>query len=73
MFREEYDHQGDYAIVVELSDDYERDGSVVGYTVGAEKLDDAAEVARYINQAGHQPPQEMRERLNYTVAAGEEF
>jgi hypothetical protein len=67
------DDGGDYAVVCELSEDYERDGTVVGYTVGPERLDDASEVARYMSENGRQPPEEMRERLNYTVAAGEEF
>jgi hypothetical protein len=72
MFKAEYDG-GDYAVVVELSDDYNRDGTVVGYTVGGERMDDASEVARYLNEHGHQPPEDLREKLNYTVAAGEEF
>jgi hypothetical protein len=72
MFKEEYDGS-DYAVVVELSDDYERDGTVVGYTVGSERLDDAAAVARIINQTGHQPSEGERELFNYTVAAGEDF
>jgi len=74
MFKAERDDEfSGHAVVCELSDDYNRDGTVVGYTVGEEALDDAAEVARYMSGTGRQPPQEMRETLNYTVAAGEEF
>ena len=73
MVKVEHDSVGDYAVVVELSEDYNRDGTVVGYTVGPERMDDAAEAARYINETGHQPPEDLREKLNYTVAAGEDF
>ena len=63
----------DQAVVVELSDDYNRDGTIVGYTTGDQALDDADTVARFISENEHQPAGPMREELNYTVAAGEEF
>jgi hypothetical protein len=73
-FKAEKDDEFDgQAVVVELSEDYDRDGTIIGYTTGDEALDDADTVANYINRNGHQPPESMRDELNYTVANGEDF
>jgi hypothetical protein len=66
----EFDQQ---ALVVELCDDPDRNGTIVGWATGPDALDDAQEAAGIINQTGHQPPARERDRLGYTVKDGEEF
>lgn len=67
---EDFEGQG---VVVELSDDYNRDGRVVGFTTGDEAMDDADCVACLMSETGHQPTGADRERYHYTAVAGEEF
>jgi uncharacterized protein YcnI len=63
---DEFDGQ---VVVVELSEDSRRNGTVVGCATGEDAMDIAQEAADQINTAGHQP-----DGLDgYTVAAGEEF
>ena len=57
------------AVVVELSDDPDRNGTVVGYATGDDASDLAFEAAQIINRTGHQPA----DLDGYTVAAGQEF
>jgi hypothetical protein len=73
MFKAEPDDEfpGQW-IVCELSEDPDRNGTVVGYAVrtGDDTAGDIAEEAvQYLNEHGHQP-----EGIDgYTVAHGEEF
>jgi hypothetical protein len=58
-----------HAVAVELSDDPERNGRIVGYATGSDARDIAFEAAQIINRDGHQPAG----LDEYTVAAGQEF
>jgi hypothetical protein len=58
-----------HAVVVELSEDYNRGGTVVGWATGEEAMDVAAAAAQIINDTGHQPAG----LAGYTMANGEEF
>jgi hypothetical protein len=67
------DEFSDQAVVVELSEDPDVNGGVVGYCVGPEAMNNAQEVADTINRTGRQPSERKAAGLGYTVRAGHEF
>lgn len=67
------DQFDDQFLVVELSEDPERNGQVVGYTTGLEASDNAQEIADTINRTGHQPSAGKAGGLGYTRYPGEDW
>jgi hypothetical protein len=57
---------GTQAVVVELSEDPDVNGRVVGWTTGPDALDKAQEAADYISAHDCHPPEEVAELLGYT-------
>ena len=65
-------------LVVEVSDDHERDGTIIGYVTcgfgdGPGSLQRAEAVAAFIEMTQHQPDEAASEVLGYTAKSGEEF